>query len=223
MSGPGPARPGGAAPGGAAPGGAAPAVRPARRRPGTRAGGRPGGGPRGGMMMGMGMGLPPAKARDFGGSLRRLLGGLRPEAPLVAAVILLAVISVTLAILGPKILGEATNLIFEGAISADAARRRDARTRSSPDCRRRARTSSPTMLSTMHLTPGQGIDFGALRSHPGPARRGLPAELAVRAGCRATSWPASPSAPSSGSAPTSTRSSVACPCAPSTDSRAATC
>ena len=66
----------------------------------------------------MGMGLPPAKATDFGGSLRRLLGRLRPERLLIAAVLVLAVISVTLAILGPKILGEATNIIFEGAISA---------------------------------------------------------------------------------------------------------
>ena len=40
---------------------------PAAPTPGDRAAGRGG-------MMGMGMGLPPAKARDFGGSLRRLLG-----------------------------------------------------------------------------------------------------------------------------------------------------
>ena len=91
--------------------------------------------------MGMGMGLPPAKANDFGGSLRRLLGGLRPEAPLVLLVVVLAVISVTFAILGPKILGEATNIIFEGAISAQlpAGVTTD---RSSRGFGRRVRTSS---------------------------------------------------------------------------------
>src|SRR4051812_21969864 len=65
--------------------------------------GRPAAGGRGPGMMGMGMGLPPAKAKDFGGSLRRLFGRLRPERALIAAVIVLAVISVTFAVVGPKI------------------------------------------------------------------------------------------------------------------------
>jgi ATP-binding cassette subfamily B protein len=121
----------------------------------TRPVGRPGG------MMGMGMGLPPAKARDFNGTLRRLLGGLRPERALVAVVIGLAVISVTLAILGPRILGEATNLIFEGAISAQlpAGATQD---QVIAALQAQGQDDQAAMLSTMTLTPGQGIDFGAL-------------------------------------------------------------
>ncbi len=122
--------------------------------------GGPGGGPRGGMM-GMGMGLPPTKARDFGGSLRRLLGGLRPEAPLVIVVVVLAVVSVTFAILGPKILGEATNLIFEGAISAQLPSGVTTE-QVVAGLRASGQDQQADMLSTMTLTPGQGIDFDAL-------------------------------------------------------------
>ncbi|HYH92477.1 MAG TPA: ABC transporter ATP-binding protein [Candidatus Saccharimonadales bacterium] len=121
---------------------------------------RPGGGPRGGMM-GMGMGLPPAKPRDFRGSLGRLLDRLRPEAWRVAAVIVLAVVSVSFAIVGPKILGEATNLIFEGAISAQLPA--GATTEQViAGLRATGQAQLADMLSAMTLTPGEGIDFSAL-------------------------------------------------------------
>jgi ATP-binding cassette subfamily B multidrug efflux pump len=76
-------------------------------------GGRPGGGHG---VMGMGMGMPVAKASDFRGAFIRLLGKLRPEAPRIALVILLAVGSVFFAILGPKLLGEAINIVVQGIL-----------------------------------------------------------------------------------------------------------
>ena len=158
MSGPRPAGSGGAFPG--RPAGAAPATAPGAAAPVP---GRPGGGPRGGMMMGMGMGLPPAKANDFGGSLRRLLGGLRPETPRVVAVVLLAVISVSLAILGPRLLGDATNLIFEGAISAQLPAGAT-QEQVIAGLQAQGQDQLASMLSGMHLVPGQGIDFNQLRS-----------------------------------------------------------
>jgi ATP-binding cassette, subfamily B, multidrug efflux pump len=127
------------------------------------AGGRPGGGgpPNRPGMMGMGMGLPPAKSEDFRGSLRRLIGHLRPEVPLIAAVIVLAVISVAFAITGPKILGNAINTIFEGAISqqlpAGATQEQVV-----AGARAQGNNQLADMLATMHLTPGAGIDFGVL-------------------------------------------------------------
>ena len=139
-------------------GGLGPAGRPGAAdgpRPGGPGGGRPGG------MMGMGMGLPPAKPRDFGGSFRRLIGTLRPEAPLIVGVILLAIVSVTFTVVGPKILGNAVNTIFEGAISknmpAGATQEQVIAA-----ARAQGQNQLADMLSTMHLTPGTGIDFGAL-------------------------------------------------------------
>jgi ATP-binding cassette subfamily B multidrug efflux pump len=151
-------RPGGAAEGS---GGAPPGVRPSGA-PGA------GGGPRGPMgggpgrgPMGMGMGLPPAKARDFRGSLRRLLGQLGPDRKLVFLVILLAVGSVAFAVVGPKILGEAVNLVFEGAIGGQmpAGATLD---QVVAGLRAQGQNQLADMLSTLGVIPGVGIDFGAL-------------------------------------------------------------
>ncbi len=64
------------------------------------------------------IGTPVEKSKNFKASFRRLLGRLRPERAKLSAVIGLAMVSVTLAILGPKILARATNLIFEGFLSS---------------------------------------------------------------------------------------------------------
>jgi ATP-binding cassette subfamily B protein len=61
------------------------------------------------------IGMPPEKSKDFGGSTRRLLARMRIERRRTVAVLCFALLSVTLTVLGPKILGHGTDLIF-GAI-----------------------------------------------------------------------------------------------------------
>ena len=162
---------GGTSAGGASAGGASAGTGPSAQgatpgsatRPGSTppaAGGRPGGGPRGGMM-GMGMGMPPAKPRDFNGSLRRLFARLQPETPRIVVVVLLAVASVALAILGPKVLGEAVNRIFVGTIAAQLppGTTVDAVV---AGLRAQGQDQLADMIGSLGLVPGQGIDFGAL-------------------------------------------------------------
>jgi len=77
---------------------------------------RPAGGPgRGGPFAGMN--VPAEKAMNFGPSAKRLLGELRPERLWLTLVLLLAVVSVTFSVIGPRLLGEGTNLIFAGVVS----------------------------------------------------------------------------------------------------------
>jgi ATP-binding cassette subfamily B multidrug efflux pump len=88
---------------------------PAGRPGGAPGMGRPRGGPGGGGPH-MGLMAPAVKATQFGPSFRRLMCELRPESWKVLGVFMLAVVSVTLAILGPKLIGNAMNVIFSGAI-----------------------------------------------------------------------------------------------------------
>ena len=62
------------------------------------------------------IGMPAEKSKDFGGSTKRLLGRMRPERIKLMAVVALAVASVTLTVLGPRLLGHATDLIFDAVI-----------------------------------------------------------------------------------------------------------
>ena len=62
--------------------------------------------------------VKPGKAQDFGASFRRLLGLLAPWKWSFAFVSLLGAIGVVLTVIAPKVLAEATNIIFEGFISA---------------------------------------------------------------------------------------------------------
>ncbi len=60
------------------------------------------------------MGMPAEKSKDFGGSTRRLLGLMAPERSGAILVLIFAVVSVTLSVLGPKVLGRGTDIIFKG-------------------------------------------------------------------------------------------------------------
>lgn len=112
-------------------------------------------------MMGMGMGLPPAKPKDLRGALRRLAGTLRPEAPRILVVLVLAVVSVTGQVLGPKILGNAVTTILEGVFSRQMPAGLTQQ-QIVDGLRARGQEQQAEMVGAMHLNPGHGIDFPAL-------------------------------------------------------------
>jgi len=109
----------------------------------------------------MGGPMPVARIADFRGTTRRLLGMLRPDRTLMLAAIVLGVVSVALAVIGLKVLGHATDLIFSGLVSkqlpagvtADQAAQR---------LREQGNGNVANMVQAMHVTPGAGIDFGAV-------------------------------------------------------------
>jgi len=72
-------------------------------------------GPMGGGPM-AGMGMPVQKAKDFSGTLKRLLGYFVPQKYRLLAVLVAAVIGTIFNIVGPKILGLATTKLFEGLV-----------------------------------------------------------------------------------------------------------
>jgi ATP-binding cassette subfamily B protein len=59
-------------------------------------------------------GMPTEKSKNFGATVRRLIGQLRPERFLTVFVVFLAIASVSLYVVGPRVLGHATNIIFAG-------------------------------------------------------------------------------------------------------------
>ena len=66
-----------------------------------------------------GAGAPVQKALQFWPSARRLLGRLRPDRTAVVGVALLGVASVLLSVIGPRILGNATDVIVDGIAGGD--------------------------------------------------------------------------------------------------------
>ncbi|MCW3838801.1 ABC transporter ATP-binding protein/permease [Micromonospora yasonensis] len=109
----------------------------------------------------MGAAMPAEKSMNFGPSARRLLGRLRPHRLHLAAIVTLAVASVGASVVGPKILGHATDLIFAGVIGRPIPA--GTTTEQAVAAARAAGNDNyADMLARMHVVPGAGIDFTAL-------------------------------------------------------------
>ncbi len=109
----------------------------------------------------MAMAMPVEKPKSFGVSARRLVGSLRPERALIAAVAALGAVSVALSVLGPRVLGHVTNIVFEG-ISSRRLPAGVTQAEAVASLRAKGDARVADILSAMTLRPGQGIDFGAL-------------------------------------------------------------
>ena len=102
-----------------------------------------------------------ARPRDFRGSIRRLLGWLRPQRGLLATVIAMSLAGIALSVIGPRVLGHATDLLFNGAIgrTLPAGISKD---QAVAQARARGDGTFADMLSRMNVTPGHGVDFAAV-------------------------------------------------------------
>ena len=108
-----------------------------------------------------GVGVSTEKAQDFRGSMRRFSRRLRPERWIVALVLALAAGSVFLAVLGPKLLGNATNVLFDGVVSAQLPSG-VTQAQAVAALEAQGKTDQAQMVASMTITPGAGVDFTAL-------------------------------------------------------------
>jgi ATP-binding cassette, subfamily B, multidrug efflux pump len=115
----------------------------------------------GGMFGGHGMIGTGEKSRDFKSSGRRLLGLLRPHRAMIGLVIALAVVSVALSTVGPRILGAATNLLFAGVIQSKLPAG-STQAQAEAALRASGQGQLADMISGMTLTPGAPVDFEAI-------------------------------------------------------------
>jgi ATP-binding cassette subfamily B multidrug efflux pump len=108
-----------------------------------------------------GAGQPTEKASNFGPSAKRLAARLRPERAGVAVTIALGVVSVALNVVGPKILGHATDLIFAGIIGKQLPAGQTT-LEAAASARAAGQDTVGNLIETQNVVPGLGIDFTAL-------------------------------------------------------------
>lgn len=107
------------------------------------------------------MGGSGEKAVNFTGSLRRLVGHLKPQRLGIGIAVTLGVLSVALSVVGPKILGTATDMMLAGIIGKPLP----AGTSKQEVIDRVAAEGNQQladMLRNLDFTPGQGIDFAGI-------------------------------------------------------------
>ncbi|MER6389329.1 ABC transporter ATP-binding protein [Streptomyces sp. NPDC059382] len=113
-------------------------------------------GPGGRMMMG-----PTQRSMDFKGSGKRLLGQLAQDRVKLWGMVVAVIGSVAFTVVGPKILGHATDLVFAGIVGRQMPAG-ITKQQALDDLRAKGQDGMADMLSGTAFTPGQGIDFGAV-------------------------------------------------------------
>jgi ATP-binding cassette subfamily B protein len=109
----------------------------------------------------MGGPMPTEKLRDFKGSTRRLLSLMKAERFWVGVVLLFGVASVFLSVLGPKLLGKGTDIIFTGVVGKMLPAG-VTKAQAVAQLRAQGNTSQAAVLNRLDVIPGQGIDFTRL-------------------------------------------------------------
>ncbi len=106
------------------------------------------------------MGMPTEKPLDLRGTIGRLLRDMREHRLALAVSAVLGIGSVVLAVIGPRLLGDATNLVFGGVLGRGLP---GGQTREEAlEQLRAAGDARADLLAQVPFTPGQGLDTTAL-------------------------------------------------------------
>jgi ATP-binding cassette subfamily B multidrug efflux pump len=108
-----------------------------------------------------GQARPVEKSLNFLPSLKRLLGHLAPERMILILVVLLAVTGIAMNVMGPRLLGMATDVIFTGVLGKNlpsGASKEEA----VAALRAQGNNTFADMIERLNVIPGQGIDFTLL-------------------------------------------------------------
>lgn len=104
---------------------------------------------------------PAARATDFSVTAIRLLRRMGPQRRLIAAVIGLSLAGIAIGVAGPRILGHATDLIFNGVIGRGLPAGMS-KQQAIEAARAAGNGTYADMLSGMDVVPGAGVDFAAV-------------------------------------------------------------
>ena len=108
-----------------------------------------------------GQARPVEKSLNFFPSLKRLVGHLAPERMILSLSVLLAVVGIFLNVMGPRILGMATDVIFTGVVGKSLP---SGATKEQVVAALRAEGNNTfaDLVERLNVIPGQGIDFALL-------------------------------------------------------------
>ncbi|MGN6338605.1 ABC transporter ATP-binding protein [Mycobacterium sp.] len=104
---------------------------------------------------------PVTRSNDFWGSAIRLVKQLAPQRRLCVAVITLGITGTAIGVIVPRILGHATDLLFNGVIGRQLPAG-ITKAQAVAAARSRGANTFADLLSGMNVVPGHGVDFGAV-------------------------------------------------------------
>src|SRR6202171_4136588 len=104
---------------------------------------------------------PTKRSGDSRGSAIRLVKRLTPQRGLTATVILLAMGGIAIGVIGPRMLAQATDLLFNGVIGRQLPAG-ITKEQAVEAARARGDNTFADLLSGMNVKPGVGVDFGAI-------------------------------------------------------------
>jgi ATP-binding cassette, subfamily B, fatty acid transporter len=106
-------------------------------------------------------GAPNQRSRDFRGSAVRLVKRLAPQRRTAVAVIIMGIAGTAIGVVVPRILGHATDLLFNGVIGRQLPAG-ITKAQAIAAARARGNNTFADLLSGMNVVPGRGVDFSAV-------------------------------------------------------------